>query len=224
MQSTAALMAGLQSFDSSDAGADSRAGGITAGGITFGSVAPSFHSEDYDEEMGGQQQWKRDAGKRREEDDFESLLDEEEMPGGGEEGEAEQQHEQQHPTRRPPPAHLVASSSSRPPSALSAARTTSSRNPSASTAPTDAPSPKPRLPPSAVLDLGDHNSRGEDSGEVEREQSGMLRGLNMDESRDSGRWGKVNGASSGGKKKGGVGQNMTLREQEKVRAIRSRLC
>lgn len=73
MASTNALLAGLQSFDSSDAGQQSRAAGMTVGGITFGSVAESFHSEDYSREQLEEEERRRARGKGREE---QSLLEE----------------------------------------------------------------------------------------------------------------------------------------------------
>lgn len=221
MASSAALMQGLQSFDSSDAGAESRiGGGVTLGGITLGSVAPSFHSEDEDDAQaggGGGARW-QSKGKGREQyaEEESSILDEEEMTGaGGDSGTGDEEGyilPSQQQSRPAAPAARPASNSSRPASSAS-------RYPSASTQATTAPSPQPRRPlPSSLVDLGHHsNSRLDDSDEREREQSGMLRELNMDESRDSGRWSGVKGANGAGKKKGGgVGQNMTLREQEKV--------
>jgi hypothetical protein len=190
------------------------------GGITLGSVAPSFHSEDEEDQHGWQQQSK---GKGREQyaEEESSLLDEEEMAGagGGDSGTGDEEgyilpssHQQTRPA--------VAPSAARPTSNSSRPTSSASRYPSASTQATTAPSPQPRRPlPSSLVDLGHHgSSRLDDSDERDREQSGMLKELNMDESRDSGRWSGVKGANGAGKKKGGggVGQNMTLREQEKV--------
>lgn len=192
------------------------------GGITLGSVAPSFHSEDEDDQQAGwqQQQQQQSKGKGREPyaEEESSILDEEEMAGAGgdsgtgdEEGYILPSQQQQQQQTRPAAAPRPASNSSRPASSAS-------RYPSASTQATTAPSPQPRRPlPSSLVDLGHHgNSRLDDSDERDREQSGMLKELNMDESIDSGRWTGVKGANGVGKKKGGVGQNMTLREQEKV--------
>jgi hypothetical protein len=75
MASTAALLSGLSSFDSSDAGASRAGGGVTLGGITFGSVADSFHSEEEEEREEAAKAYKAEGrGAGREEM---SLLEEE---------------------------------------------------------------------------------------------------------------------------------------------------
>lgn len=228
MASTAALLANMQSFDSSDAGQESRA----AAGITFGSVAESFHSEEYDQEAQERDQLRRAtaAGKGKErEEEFSSIMEEEEMLGNEDDEDGAHDRpfmqQQQQQTRRD------ASAPARTASSLSAATRTassqSSRLPSASTAPTDSP----RVIPSSLVDMsGPHDSKSEDA-----DSSSMLRNLDMEDSvrsRDIGSWGKTNpirGAGEGrngapeAKRKGagdsGVPQSLTLREQEKVRLL-----
>lgn len=216
MASTAALMQAMQSFDSSvDATGQNQtyggAGHMTAGGI---SLAPSFHSEDYDDDAPAPAARPRQTYRHEEES---SLMEEEEMGGtdGGAEGDSglseEPVHQQYQQTRR-------TGSSSR---ADSAARiqSSSSRFPSASTAPTeDLPSPKrrPPIPSGVAADLARDDSSRRDDASVSAGQSAMLGELTVDDSRDSGKWG---GQADGGRKKsggGGMGQTMTLREQEKV--------
>lgn len=217
-------MQAMESFDSSVDATHHHAGAghLTAGGI---SLAPSFHSEDYDDEppVTGF----RHAGKYAPQEES-SLMEEEEMfdvgaeAGGGDSGISEDAPEPQpHVTRRP-------AGGSRPPSALSATtggtgtqRTqASSRYPSASTAPTEEPaSPKrrARIPSGVAVDLARDESSRQDDQSVSGGQSAVLGGLNVDDSAYSSNW-QAKGESGGTKKsgRGGIGQNMTLREQEKV--------
>lgn len=54
---------------------------MTLGGITLGSVAESFHSEDYSREQMEEEERRRAGKGRKREEEFESLLEEEEMEG-----------------------------------------------------------------------------------------------------------------------------------------------
>ncbi|KDE03126.1 hypothetical protein MVLG_06364 [Microbotryum lychnidis-dioicae p1A1 Lamole] len=230
MASTAALMAGMQSFDSSDAGGPSRYEGVTHGGITFGSVAPSFHSEDYDEPpligsgapaATAQPNDNHEVSPERHQDES-SLMDEQEMRPDPVESERLASRKVKTTTQATATILSSHSGRSRPTSSTSRASTiaaSSSRNPSASTVATTEPSPKhaSRYVSTGPLHaLDDSRGAGNGESEVVGDRTGLLNEMDLDD--DSARWTGSKGKKAGKVKatNGGLGQNMTLREQEKV--------
>ncbi|SCV70616.1 BQ2448_3378 [Microbotryum intermedium] len=229
MASTAALMAGMQSFDSSDAGGPSRYEGVNHGGITFGSVAPSFHSEDYDEPppIGSGApitvpQHNDNAILQAQHQDESSLMDEQEIQPDP--VESERLASRKVKTMTKTTATILSSNSGqpRPASSTSKASTavaSSSRNPSASTAATTEPSPKHAsryVSTGALHALDDSRGDGNDESKAVGDRTGLLNEMDLDD--DSARWTGTKGKKAGKAKAtgGGLGQNMTLREQEKV--------
>ncbi|SCZ97806.1 BZ3501_MvSof-1269-A2-R1_Chr7-2g09322 [Microbotryum saponariae] len=230
MASTVALMAGMQSFDSSDADGPSRYEGVTHGGITFGSVAPSFHSEDYDEPpligsgapaATAQPNDNHEVSPERHQDES-SLMDEQEMRPDPVESERLASRKVKTTTKATATILSSHSGRSRPTSSTSRASTTaasSSRNPSASTVATTEPSPKHAsryVSTGALHALDDSRGEGNDESKVVGDRTALLNEMDLDD--DSARWTGNKGKKAGKAKatSGGLGQNMTLREQEKV--------
>lgn len=224
MASSAALMQGMSSFDSSvDLGAS------RGGGITFGSVATAFNEDEEDERrenirLGREvpQQYNSKGKGRRDEDEYSSIMEEQEDDSVV------------MPMKTNKTKNLI--NQQRPLSSQS--NQSSSRHPSHSTTQTTASetSPQPRqnsgnkfAMKSSVLGLGLNDSvleDGEDDSQVKVSSQGkdnnqssryLMRELDVE---DSASVASVSisgyGVAPTQKKKGGIGQNMTLREQEKV--------
>lgn len=186
----------------------------TAAGITFGSVADSFHSEDYDAEHAApawQSAAHRGPAPARAQNDFDSLLDETEMS------------EQDSPpeARYDPPVRYASlkAGGSRPSSRTNGASSRGSLRPSSATSPGSMGPPQGRRAlKSAVLDLrGDRSEAGEMTVET-ADASGQFRRLNRGTESEASFAVSGNGKGKGREDKSveKIGQNMTLREQEKV--------
>ena len=224
MASSAALMgAGLDdTFDSSHP--NHTRPDDTAAGITFGSVADSFHSEDYEAERGAQP-WQALAqqdparartqaqGQAQAHNDFDSLLDETEM------SEPDSPPE----TRYEPPARHASlkQPTSRPTSRANGASSGGSLRPgSSATSPGSmGPHLTRRSLKSAVLDLGGDRSLAVETSVGPGDASGQFRQLNRPTESEASFATGGNGKGKGREDKSveKIGQNMTLREQEKVR-------
>lgn len=231
MGSSAALMTGLESFDSSLEGGATHDGAGAGLTTMLGSVGESFHSDDFAAPDGGGG-WRRENGGRAGEDEYGSLLEEEEgEQGRGVLGSLMEEDDEALGEERLKPTPTARgkrapSSSSRPDSALSGASgtrstTATSRVASASTAPSSAAPPAS----TALYRLGETNSQLVDESDAERlaadSSGGLLQGLNMgDESSRDDRYRRASGSGvvAGKKKADKSGGHMTLREQEKVRA------
>lgn len=215
MGSTAALMSGLQSFDSSKA-EGTRDGG--AGLSTMlGSNAESFHSEDYDPQPAGD--WRREMGANGDEtDEYESSLFEEREGDDGtpaslaEEDDAQLDRVHLPPAARPPSSAISASS-----------RAASSATRAASTSTAASSVPRPRPASAALYQLGETSA---DDSHPPDELAELMLDDDDNDSRED-RYGRTaartaapTSAGAGKKKgdsKGATGGHMTLREQEKVR-------
>lgn len=211
MGSTAALMQGLQSFDSSEA--EGTRDGTGAAGLStmLGSVAESFHSEDYDPvPPGGTGRWRRADATATDEDES-SLFEEQEGDDLAQDSLPESDDEQLDRV------HLAQASS---PTAPTSSRVTSSSTRAASTS--TAASSVPRRPATASAALF---RLGETSADDSRADELTL---DDDDSSREDRYGRAASrasasTSAGGKKKADSkaagGGHMTLREQEKVRRL-----
>lgn len=208
MASTAALLQGeMASFDSSavvQEEGDTRA----AGGITFGSVAPSFHSEDEDDERqhwpvaSRPQQQQQGKGKGRYQHEQESsLMDEQEM-----QDDDDAQRE---------PWEDSALGPSRPPSTRRTFPSSLAHLDGEGANTTADDSEQPSLPQAGVP-LAELSNVDDPSYLTSPRAAGVGGGVLA----------RINGAVGQKKKSAGagMGQNMTLREQEKVPSYSRRCC
>jgi hypothetical protein len=214
-------MASHPSFDSSisHSATPHRAGQLN-------SFATTFNQDDYDQPPPGvdSRDWARLAQQQRgarEDRTEDSLLDEGPTPGGGLSGGEsydEEQHQQQHQLQHPRTRTISARSSSSRPTSSSSSRT----QPPSNSYSSSAPSPSP-YDTTLRSDAPDEQSVSTDVDQTQTTEllSQRLAGPNgagddttVDESTTSSIYG---GRPPKKRSSGGVGQNMTLREQEKVR-------
>lgn len=215
MASSAALMQAGLSFESSTLDRSTNPDN-TAAGLTFGSVADSFHSEDYDQG----QQWQHSAAGGGAPEScqagFDSLLDEQEMS----EPESPPQHRPQPATRHVSSRQAGGSRTTGGTSSQASSRLASNTTDATSVASPGGsmgPPPPRRNVKSAVLDLGGDRSLAGESSVGPGEASGLLRNINRDDQSERGE--SVAGGTRRDKSGEKLGQNMTLREQEKVSSI-----